>query len=68
MRGVSSQGFRRYEHIDMMNTKTRASPVFLRIYLEFEVRTGDLERAKGLLYGGIGECPFHKGFSSRIVL
>jgi len=30
-------GFRWCEHIDMMNTKTRASPVFLRIYLEFEV-------------------------------
>ena len=27
-------GFRRCEHIDMMNTKTRASPVIWRIYLE----------------------------------
>ena len=61
-------GFRRCEHIDMMNTKTRASPVIWRIYLEFEVRTGDLERAKGLLYRAMGECPFHKGLSGRIVL
>ena len=68
MRGVSSQGFRRCEHIDMMNTKTRASPVIWRIYLEFEVRIVDLERAKGLLYCAIGECPFHKGLSSCIVL
>jgi len=29
--------FCRCEHIDMMNTKTRANPVFLQIYLEFEV-------------------------------
>ena len=47
-------GFRRCEHIDMINTKTRASPVIWRIYLEFEVRTGDFERAKGLLYRTIG--------------
>ena len=68
MRGVSSQGFRWCEHINIINTKTRASPVTWRIYLEFEVRTGDLERAKGLLYSGIGEHPFHKGLSSRIAL
>jgi len=33
-----------------MNTKTRVSPVIWQIYLEFEVWTGDFERAKGLLY------------------
>ena len=68
MRGVSSQWFHWYEHTDMMNTRTRASPVIWRIYLEFEVRAGDLERAKGLLYRAIGECPFYKGLSSRVVL
>ncbi|KAF5356140.1 hypothetical protein D9756_004075 [Leucocoprinus leucothites] len=41
--------------------RTRASPVIWRIYLEFEIRAGDLKRAKKLLYRAIGECPFCKG-------
>ncbi|KAJ3569428.1 hypothetical protein NP233_g5061 [Leucocoprinus birnbaumii] len=41
--------------------RTRASPIIWRIYLEFEIRAGDLKRAKKLLYRAIGECPFCKG-------
>jgi len=52
----------------MMTTRTRASSVIWRIYLEFEIRAGDLERAKGLLYRAIGECPFYKGLLNRVVL
>lgn len=32
-----------------------------RIVLEFEVRTGQMQRAKSLLYRAIGECPLAKG-------
>ncbi|KAF9455047.1 DUF1740-domain-containing protein [Macrolepiota fuliginosa MF-IS2] len=41
--------------------RTRASPVIWRIYLEFEIRTGDLHKAKRILYRAIGECPLYKG-------
>ncbi|KXN83909.1 hypothetical protein AN958_00989, partial [Leucoagaricus sp. SymC.cos] len=41
--------------------RTRASPVIWRIYLEFEIRAGDLKKAKKLLYRAIGECPLYKG-------
>lgn len=46
---------------DEIVTRTRASPVIWRIYLEFEIRVGDLQKAKKILYRAIGECPLHKG-------
>jgi hypothetical protein len=41
--------------------RTRGSPVIRRIFLEFEIRQGELQRAKKMLYGAIGECPLSKG-------
>lgn len=40
--------------------RTRGSYVVWRIYIELEVRAGQLERAKKLLYRAIGECPLVK--------
>lgn len=31
------------------------------MFLEFEIRTGELQRAKKMLYGAIGDCPLSKG-------
>lgn len=42
-------------------TRTRASAVVWKIYIEFEMRVGDLQSAKKILYRAIGECPFFKG-------
>lgn len=46
--------------------RTRASYVIWRVYLEFEIRVGQLERAKKLLYRAIGDCPLAKGESKRL--
>ncbi|XP_006454634.1 hypothetical protein AGABI2DRAFT_114375 [Agaricus bisporus var. bisporus H97] len=40
--------------------RTRASVVVWKIYIEFEMRVGDLQSAKKILYRAIGECPFFK--------
>ncbi|KAF9244578.1 NRDE-2, necessary for RNA interference-domain-containing protein [Melanogaster broomeanus] len=40
--------------------RTRNSAVIWRIVLEFEIRTGQLQRAKNLLYRAVGECPLAK--------
>ena len=41
--------------------RTRSSPVIWRIYIEFEIRVGELQRAKKLVFRAIGECPLVKG-------
>ncbi|KAG6381068.1 NRDE-2, necessary for RNA interference-domain-containing protein [Boletus reticuloceps] len=41
--------------------RTRNSAIVWRIVVEFEIRTGQLQRAKNLLYRAVGECPFSKG-------
>lgn len=43
--------------------RTKASPVLWRIFIEFEIRVGDLKKAKKLLFRAIGECPTVKGDS-----
>jgi hypothetical protein len=43
------------------NCRTRGSLIIRRMFLEFEIRTGELQRAKKMLYGAIGECPLAKG-------
>jgi hypothetical protein len=40
----------------------RQSPVLWRIYLEFEIRVGQLTRAKALLHQAVGACPWVKDF------
>ncbi|TFK30778.1 hypothetical protein FA15DRAFT_580325 [Coprinopsis marcescibilis] len=40
--------------------RTRGSPIVWRVYLEFEIRAGQLKTAKKLLFRAIGECPFAK--------
>jgi len=44
--------------------RTRSSPVIWRIYIEFEIRVGELQRAKKLVFRAIGECPLVKGMLS----
>ncbi|KAL0951362.1 hypothetical protein HGRIS_008066 [Hohenbuehelia grisea] len=41
--------------------RTKGSAVIWRIYVAFEIRSGQLERAKQLLYRAIRECPLDKG-------
>ncbi|KAH7928477.1 DUF1740-domain-containing protein [Leucogyrophana mollusca] len=40
--------------------RTRGSPVIWRVILEFEIRVGQLRKAKSLLYRAVGECPYVK--------
>ncbi|CAE6511410.1 unnamed protein product [Rhizoctonia solani] len=42
--------------------RMRHSPALWRTYLEFEIRAGQLTRAKALLYQAIGACPWVKDF------
>ncbi|KAI0936623.1 hypothetical protein AcW1_000813 [Taiwanofungus camphoratus] len=44
----------------VQNERTRGSPVLWRLYVEFEIRAGQLERAKKLLFRAVGECPLVK--------
>lgn len=38
-----------------------------RIYIEFEIRAGELQRAKKLLFRAIGECPMVKGMRQLFI-
>ncbi|KAF9527838.1 NRDE-2, necessary for RNA interference-domain-containing protein [Crepidotus variabilis] len=40
--------------------RTKASPVLWRVFIEFEIRVGELKKAKKLLFRAIGECPMVK--------
>ncbi|KAF8634417.1 hypothetical protein AX15_000868 [Amanita polypyramis BW_CC] len=40
--------------------RTRGSAVIWRVFVEFEIRANDFERAKKLLYRAIAECPLVK--------
>ncbi|KAA1468262.1 DUF1740-domain-containing protein [Dentipellis sp. KUC8613] len=40
--------------------RTRGSPILWRLYIELEIRAGQLERAKDLLFRALGQCPFVK--------
>ncbi|KAF8898878.1 NRDE-2, necessary for RNA interference-domain-containing protein [Infundibulicybe gibba] len=50
---------RRVAHI-FLKYRTRASPIIWRIYLEFEIRAGEFQRAKKIFFRAIGECPLNK--------
>ncbi|KAJ7038329.1 NRDE-2, necessary for RNA interference-domain-containing protein [Mycena alexandri] len=41
--------------------RTRGSAILWRIFIEFEIRVGQLNRAKKLLFRAIGDCPLVKG-------
>ena len=57
---------RKWLSVPYSQRRTRASYVIWRVYLEFEIRVGQLERAKKLLYRAIGDCPLAKGESKRL--
>lgn len=40
----------------------RHSPALWRIYLEFELKTGQINRAKALLFQAVASCPWVKDF------
>ncbi|EMD42012.1 hypothetical protein CERSUDRAFT_110552 [Gelatoporia subvermispora B] len=40
--------------------RTRGSSILWRLWIEFEIRAGQLERAKKLLFRAVGECPMTK--------
>ncbi|KAG2159723.1 NRDE-2, necessary for RNA interference-domain-containing protein [Suillus bovinus] len=40
--------------------RTRGSAILWRVILEFEIRVGELQRAKKLLYRAVNECPLAK--------
>ncbi|GAA5891027.1 hypothetical protein JCM6882_006393, partial [Rhodosporidiobolus microsporus] len=42
------------------NPKTRSSPSFWTLYVDFEVKNGELHRAKSLIYRALRECPWCK--------
>lgn len=52
--------------------RTRGSFIIWRIYIEFEIRVKELQRAKKILFRAIGECPLVKGkldvFTSNMML
>ena len=41
--------------------RTRGSATLWKLFIAFEVRAGQLERAKKLLFRAVGECPLVKG-------
>lgn len=43
--------------------RTRSSSIIWRMYIEFEIRAGEHERAKKLLFRAVRECPLVKGVS-----
>ncbi|GAA6047144.1 hypothetical protein JCM3770_006922 [Rhodotorula araucariae] len=47
------------------NPKTRCSASLWALYIDFEVRNGELGRAKSLIYQAIRECPWCKEFYLR---
>lgn len=48
--------------------RLRGSPVVWRILLELEIRDGQLERAKKMLFRAVAECPLCKGASWSVVV
>jgi hypothetical protein len=42
-------------------TRTRNNAIMWRIVLEFEIRTGQMQRAKSLLHRAVEESPLSKG-------
>ncbi|KAI0321133.1 NRDE-2, necessary for RNA interference-domain-containing protein [Amylostereum chailletii] len=40
--------------------RTRGSPILWRVYIEFEIRAGQLQKAKDVLFRAIGQCPLVK--------
>ncbi|KAJ6604525.1 NRDE-2, necessary for RNA interference-domain-containing protein [Mycena vulgaris] len=44
----------------MESERTRRSPILWRLFIEFEIRVGQLNRAKKLLFRAIGDCPLVK--------
>ncbi|GAA5950440.1 hypothetical protein JCM3765_004549 [Sporobolomyces pararoseus] len=47
------------------NPNTKASPSTWTLYIDFEVRNGELQRAKSLIYRALRECPWCKEFYLR---
>ncbi|GAA6058551.1 hypothetical protein JCM10212_006990 [Sporobolomyces blumeae] len=47
------------------NPNTKSSPSLWTLYIDFEVRNGELERAKSLIYRALRECPWCKEFYLR---
>ncbi|CCL98994.1 uncharacterized protein FIBRA_01002 [Fibroporia radiculosa] len=45
----------------VQSERTRGSAILWRLYVEFEIKMGQLERAKRLLFRALGECPLVKG-------
>jgi hypothetical protein len=48
-------------HVLNARGRTRGSPVLWRVFVEFEIRAGDLRRAKEVLFRAVGQCPLVKG-------
>ncbi|KAI0034268.1 NRDE-2, necessary for RNA interference-domain-containing protein [Vararia minispora EC-137] len=44
--------------------RTRGSAVLWRVYVEFEIRAGDLRKAKDVFFRAIGQCPLVKGMGA----
>ncbi|KAH9837066.1 NRDE-2, necessary for RNA interference-domain-containing protein [Rhodofomes roseus] len=44
----------------VQSERTRGSTALWQLYVQFEVRTGHVERAKKLLFRAVGECPLAK--------
>ncbi|KZT05893.1 uncharacterized protein LAESUDRAFT_654560 [Laetiporus sulphureus 93-53] len=44
----------------VQSERTRGSAILWRLYVEFEIKAGQLQRAKKLLFRAVGECPLNK--------
>jgi hypothetical protein len=49
---------------DLRLPRTKGSPILWRLFVEFEIRVGQLHRAKKVLFQAIGDCPLNKGKST----
>ncbi|GAA5907948.1 nuclear exosome regulator NRDE2 [Sporobolomyces salmoneus] len=47
------------------NPKTKSSPSIWTLYIDYEVRNGELQRAKSLIYRALRECPWCQEFYLR---
>ncbi|GAA5865509.1 hypothetical protein JCM8547_001271 [Rhodosporidiobolus lusitaniae] len=60
VRGINVYAVRNLFDRALENPKTRSSASLWTLYIDFEVRNGELQRAKSLIYRALRECPWCK--------
>jgi hypothetical protein len=52
----------------LLRCRTKSSASLWTLYIDFEIRNGELARAKALIYRSVRECPWCRGTSSVFIL